>query len=152
MRVHLATDHAGLELKNLLADRLHEAGHQVIDHGAHTLDPEDDYPRWIIPGAEAVAADPGSLGIVIGGSGNGEQMAANKVRGIRAALAYDTTTASLARQHNDANVLSLGARMQDPEQHWEIVQTFLGTPFSQGERHIRRIGEVTAYEQEHWQG
>lgn len=149
MRIHLATDHAGLELKNLLADRLHEAGHQVIDHGAHTLDPEDDYPNWIIPGAEAVAADPGSLGIVIGGSGNGEQIAANKVRGIRAALAYDTTTAGLARQHNDANVLSLGARMQEAEQHWQIVQAFVGTPFSEGERHRRRIGQLAAYEDAH---
>src|SRR5512141_764267 len=111
MRVHLAADHAGSELKERLAKQLTAAGHDVVDHGAHVYDAVDDYPPFCFAAAEAVMAEPGSLGVVVGGSGNGEQIAANKVRGVRAALAWSTQTAQLARQHNDANVVSIGARM-----------------------------------------
>ena len=111
MRVHIGTDHAGFDLKRFLVAALTEDGHDVVDHGPHDYDPEDDYPVYCIPAAEAVVADPGSLGIVVGGSGNGEQIAANKVVGVRAALAYDEDTAKLGRQHNDANVISIGGRM-----------------------------------------
>ncbi|MDR2620496.1 MAG: RpiB/LacA/LacB family sugar-phosphate isomerase, partial [Propionibacteriaceae bacterium] len=109
MRVHIATDHAAFELKEFLVGALTEAGYEVVDHGAHTYDTEDDYPDTCIPCAEAVAAE-GALGVVLGGSGNGEQIAANKVPGIRAALANDVELAKLAREHNDANVISIGGR------------------------------------------
>lgn len=146
MRVHLGTDHAAYELKEALRRRLTAAGHEVVDHGAKVLDPEDDYPVFIIPCAEAVATDPGSLGIVLGGSGNGEQIAANKVRGVRAALAWSTEIAALSRQHNNANVLSLGGRFVSEDEAWAIVETFLSTPFSGVERHSRRIAMLDAYE------
>ena len=115
VRVYLASDHAGLELKSALAAWLGEAGHEAVDCGPATYDPDDDYPVFVLRAAQGVVGNPGSLGIVIGGSGNGEQIAANKVPGIRAALAWTTETAQLARQHNDANVLSLGARMYSTE-------------------------------------
>ncbi len=146
MRVHIATDHAAFELKNYLVERLTADGYEVIDHGAATYDALDDYPPLIVPCAEAVVADPGSLGIVLGGSGNGEQIAANKVRGIRAALAYKPELAELARQHNDANVVALGGRMQSLEESYEIVKTFLTTDFSGDERHQRRIDQLAALE------
>ena len=146
MRVHIATDHAAFELKQYLVERLTADGHDVVDHGASTYDALDDYPPLIIPAAEAVVADAGSLGIVLGGSGNGEQIAANKVPGIRAALAYNVELATLARQHNDANVVALGGRMQSLEEGYAIVAAFLGTPFSGEERHQRRIDQISAYE------
>ena len=146
MRIHVATDHAGFELKNYLVDRLRDAGYDVVDHGAHTYDALDDYPPLIIPAAEAVVAEPGSLGIVLGGSGNGEQMAANKVKGIRAALATNVALARLAREHNDANVISLGGRMQSLAESYEIVEAFLTTDFSGEERHQRRIDLLAEYE------
>lgn len=146
MRVHISTDHAAFECKTFLVGKLREAGYDVVDHGTNTYDPLDDYPTFIIPCAEAVVADPGSLGIVLGGSGNGEQIAANKVKGIRAALAYNPEVARLGRQHNDANVVALGGRMQSLEDSWQIVETFLSTPFSGQERHQRRIDAILAYE------
>lgn len=146
MRVYLASDHAGYQLKAFLISHLSGLGHDVVDVGAHALDPEDDYPPYCIEAGRRVVADPGSLGVVIGGSGNGEQIAANKVAGVRAALAWSTETALLARQHNDANVVAIGARMHDEATAAQFVQTFLDTPFSQGERHRRRIGELAAYE------
>lgn len=146
MRTHIATDHAAFELKEFLVTKLHEAGHEVIDHGAATYEALDDYPDFVLPCAEAVAADPDSLGIVLGGSGNGEQIAANKVRGIRAILAYNVDIARLGREHNDANVISLGGRMQSLEEAWQMVQAFLDTPFSGEERHQRRIEMITAFE------
>lgn len=146
MRVHIATDHAAFELKNYLVERLREAGYDVVDHGAHAYDALDDYPPLIIPAAEAVVAEPGSLGIVLGGSGNGEQIAANKVHGVRAALAYNTGMAQLAREHNDANVVALGGRMHAEEEAFAIVETFLSTPFSGDERHQRRIDLLADYE------
>ena len=146
MRVHIGSDHAGLELKTFLVGELRADGHDVVDHGPASYDPEDDYPVYCIPAAEAVAAEPGSLGVVIGGSGNGEQIAANKVIGIRAALAYNQETARLARQHNDANVISVGARMHTEAEAAELVRIFLAEPFSGQERHARRIRLLAAYE------
>lgn len=146
MRVHIATDHAAFETKQFLVESLRAKGYEIIDHGAAALDPGDDYPATIIPCAEAVRDDPGSLGIVLGGSGNGEQMAANKVGGIRAALAYDINTAQLAREHNDAQVVALGGRMHTFQEALGIVLVFLETPFSHDPRHQRRIDMVTAYE------
>lgn len=146
MRIHVGSDHAGFELKSLVAARLADLGHDVVDHGATSYDPEDDYPAYCIATAEAVVADPGSLGVVIGGSGNGEQIAANKVGRVRAALAWNTETATLARQHNNANVVSVGARMHDAETAIGFVVTFIDTPFSHDPRHQRRIGELAAYE------
>jgi ribose 5-phosphate isomerase B len=126
--------------------RLTEAGHEAVDCGPSEYVATDDYPTHCIAAGLRVVADPGSLGIVIGGSGNGEQIAANKVRGIRAALAYDLETARLGRQHNDANILGLGARMHTQAEAFAIVDTFLDTPFSQDPRHIRRIEMVAEYE------
>jgi ribose 5-phosphate isomerase B len=146
MRIHLGSDHAGFELRTFLVQHLTDAGHEVIDHGADTYDAQDDYPAFCLAAATAVVADPGSLGIVIGGSGNGEQIAANKVLGVRAALGWNVETAALSREHNDANVLGLGARMHDQETATLIAETFVGTPFSQDPRHIRRIEQVAAYE------
>ena len=146
MRVHIGTDHAGFDLKNYLVTALVADGHDVLDHGPQTLDPEDDYPDYCIPVAEGAVAEPGSLGIVIGGSGNGEQMAANKVVGCRAALAYDLETATLAREHNDATVISIGARMHTEEEALGFVRVFLATPFSGDERHARRIALLADYE------
>ena len=146
MRVHIATDHAGFELKQFLVEQLTAAGHEVIDHGAPTLEPEDDYPRWGIPCALACVAA-GERGIVLGDSGNGEQIAANKVPGCRAALAYSPETARLAREHNAAHVIGIGARMHTPEAAWEIVQEFLRADCSGAERHVRRLAQVAAFEQ-----
>jgi ribose 5-phosphate isomerase B len=146
MRIHLGSDHAGFELKAHLVAWLREKGHEPVDHGASTYDPDDDYPPYCLDAAAAVVADPGSLGVVIGGSGNGEQIAANKVRGVRAALAWSTETARLSRLHNDANVISLGARMHTIDEATGFVEVFIGTAFSGEARHLRRIRLLTAYE------
>lgn len=148
MRVYLASDHAGFELKAFLLTRLGERGYATVDVGAHRLDPEDDYPAFCIEAGRRVVADPGSLGVVIGGSGNGEQIAANKVRGVRAALAWNPDTARLAREHNDANVVAIGARMHDDETAALLVELFLSTAFSGAERHARRIAQLADYEAE----
>ncbi len=132
----------------MLAEHLRSAGHDVVDHGAHSYDAEDDYPAFCFEAAEGVVEEPGSLGVVIGGSGNGEQIAANKVLGVRAALAWSVETATLAREHNDATVLGLGARMHTTEEAFAIVRAFLDTPFSGAARHQRRIDQVGAYESE----
>jgi ribose 5-phosphate isomerase B len=146
MRIHLGTDHAGFEFKNALAEHLRGLGHDVVDHGADVYDAEDDYPAFCISAAEAVAADPESLGIVIGGSGNGEQIAANKVVGIRAALAWSVEIAQLCREHNNANVIGLGARMHDQATAFAIAEAFINTPYSNAERHNRRIAQINSYE------
>ncbi|MGA8988683.1 ribose-5-phosphate isomerase [Aeromicrobium sp.] len=146
MRVHIAADHAGFELKAHLVDWLSAQGHEPVDHGAHQLDPEDDYPPFCIEAAAAAVAEPGSLAVVIGGSGNGEQIAANKVLGARAALAWSTETASLARQHNDAQIVALGARMHTADEATAIVEAFLTTPWSHAERHQRRVDMLLTYE------
>ncbi|MBB4967979.1 ribose-5-phosphate isomerase [Saccharothrix violaceirubra] len=146
MRVYLASDHAGFELKAHLADHLAASGHDVVDVGPAVYDAEDDYPPFCIEAARRVVADEGSLGVVIGGSGNGEQIAANKVPGARAALAYSVEIARLAREHNNAQLIGLGARMHSTEEATAIVEAFLATPFSTEPRHARRIGLLTAYE------
>ena len=150
MRVHIATDHAGLELSAHLVQHLTANGHEVIDHGPTAYDPEDDYPAFCIRAALAVVADQGAgtqaLGIVLGGSGNGEQIAANKVKGVRAALAWNLDTARLAREHNDANVVALGGRQHSLEEATALVDAFLAEPFSDAERHVRRIGKIATYE------
>lgn len=146
MRVHIGTDHAGVELKASLVASLGEKGHEVTDHGAHDFEPLDDYPPFCIAVGEAVVADPGSLGIVIGGSGNGEQIAANKVSGVRAALVWNEDTAKLAREHNDANVVSVGARQHSVTELEHLIDVFLAEPFSNGERHARRISLIADFE------
>lgn len=150
MRVHLGSDHAGLDLKDHLVTWLTEQGHLAVDHGPFDYDPEDDYPAYCLRAAEAVTADQraglAALGVVIGGSGNGEQIAANKVAGIRAALAWSAETAALARQHNDANVVAIGGRQHSTAEATRFVAVFLETPFSGDERHARRIGQLAVYE------
>ncbi|HEY2272818.1 MAG TPA: ribose-5-phosphate isomerase [Jatrophihabitantaceae bacterium] len=147
MRVFLGSDHAGFNLKARLVEHLTELGHEPVDCGAHTFDAEDDYPPPCIAAATRMVAEPGSLAIVLGGSGNGEQIAANKVRGVRAALAWNDETARLAREHNDANVISIGARDHAEADAIRFVELFLATPFSGAERHSRRIGMLTEYEE-----
>lgn len=146
MRVHLGSDHAGFDLKTHLDTRLRDLGHEPVDHGPTTYEPGDDYPPHCFAVGEAVVADPGSLGVVIGGSGNGEQIAANKVKGVRAALAWSADTATLARRHNDANVVSIGARMHSVDEATSFVELFVSTPFSGEARHRRRIEMLTEYD------
>ena len=146
MRVHLGSDHAGLELKEHLDTWLRDEGHEPVDHGPFEYDAVDDYPVFCLRAAEAVAAEQGSFGIVVGGSGNGEQMAANKVRGVRAALVWSDDTAALAREHNDANVISVGGRMHTLEEMTRFIGIFLATGFTGEERHVRRIGMLSGYE------
>ncbi|KZE91015.1 ribose-5-phosphate isomerase [Microbacterium sp. TNHR37B] len=150
MRIHIATDHAGLEFSTRLQHHLAEQGHDIVDHGPIEYDPLDDYPAFCIRAAQAVVADQAegreALGVVFGGSGNGEQIAANKVRGVRAALAWNLATAELAREHNDANVIAIGARQHTFEEAVSFIDRFIQTPFSGEERHARRIGQLAAYE------
>ena len=146
MRIHIGADHAGLELKSALIEHFTAQGHEVKDHGPYEYDALDDYPDFCIPAAEAVVKDSGSLGIVIGGSGNGEQIAANKVKGVRAALAWSIETAKLAKQHNNANVIAVGGRMHSIDECKAILDAFISEPFSNDERHIRRIEKISKYE------
>jgi ribose 5-phosphate isomerase B len=150
MRVHLGSDHAGLELKDHLLGRLADQGHEAVDHGPFVYDALDDYPVFCLRAAEAVVADAHegteSFGIVIGGSGNGEQIAANKVRGARAALVWSEETAALAREHNDANVISVGGRMHTLDEMTRFIEVFLSTSYSGEERHTRRIRMLADYE------
>lgn len=150
MRIHIATDHAGLEFSQDLMDHLGHEGHEVINHGPAGLDPTDDYPGFCISAARGVMADldagVDALGIVFGGSGNGEQMAANKVAGIRAALVWNVNTAVLAREHNNANVCSIGAREHSIDEALLFIDTFIRTPFTGDERHVRRIAQIALYE------
>ncbi|KIR63399.1 MULTISPECIES: ribose-5-phosphate isomerase [Micromonospora] len=147
MRVYLGSDHAGFELKVHLASHLAKQGYEVVDVGPHVFDPDDDYPAFCLHTGTRVVADPGSLGVVIGGSGNGEQIAANKVAGVRAALAWNIDTAQLGREHNDANIVAVGARQHTLDEATAIVEAFLTTSFSGNPRHARRIEQVAAYEQ-----
>jgi ribose 5-phosphate isomerase B len=152
MRIHIATDHAGLDFSTKLQDHLRRAGHEVIDHGPIEYDAVDDYPAFCIRAGQAVVADQAqgieTLGIVFGGSGNGEQIAANKVRGVRAALVWSLATAELAREHNDANVISIGARQHTYEEVTALIDRFIATPFSGEERHVRRIGQIADFERD----
>lgn len=150
MRIHIATDHAGLEFSQTLQKHLADSGHEVIDHGPTEYDALDDYPAFCINAAQGVALDErdgvDSLGVVFGGSGNGEQMAANKVPGIRAALVWSEATSVLAREHNNANVISIGARQHTVEEAISFIDTFIRTPFTKDERHVRRIAQLGEYE------
>jgi len=150
MRIHLATDHAGLDFSRHLVGHLEEAGHEVVDHGPSSFDPLDDYPAFIIAAAQGVVADQSAgteaLGVVFGGSGNGEAIAANKVTGVRAALVWNLSTAQLARQHNDANVISIGARQHTLDEATELIDAFIAEPFSFDPRHERRIAQLAEYE------
>jgi len=151
MRIHIATDHAGMELSAFLVAELSKLGHELIDHGPKVYDALDDYPGFCIAAAQAVVADQlagiEALGIVLGGSGNGEQIAANKVSGVRAALIWNQDTAALARDHNNANVCALGARQHSQAEVLELVKVFIGKDFSNDERHVRRIGKIATFEQ-----
>jgi ribose 5-phosphate isomerase B len=150
MRVHLGSDHAGLDLKDHLQRWLADHGFEPVDHGPFVYDAQDDYPVFCLRAAEAVAAERAegrdSLGVVIGGSGNGEQMAANKVAGVRCALVWSEETAVLAREHNDATMVSVGGRLHRLEEMTRYVEVFLTTAFSGDERHVRRIGQLATYE------
>jgi len=150
MRIHIATDHAGLDFSRHLMKHLTAAGHEVIDHGPSSYDELDDYPAFCIAAAQAVVNDQANgipaLGVVFGGSGNGEQIAANKVRGARAALAWNLSTATLAREHNDANIISIGARQHTIEDATAFIDAFIAEPFSAEERHARRIAQLFEYE------
>ena len=150
MRVHIATDHAGMELSSHLIEALSAKGYEMVNHGPAVYDAEDDYPAFCINAASAVVADQAAgveaLGIVLGGSGNGEQIAANKVKGVRAALAWNLDTAKLAREHNDANVVAVGGRQHTVEEATQLIEEFLAEPFSNAERHKRRIGKIATYE------
>ena len=143
MIVHLATDHAGLDLKNTIKEYLLDKGYDVTDHGAHEYDALDDYPDFIFPCARAVAADPSSRGIILGGSGQGEAMAANRVRGVRAAVFYNgpEEIIKLSREHNNANILSLGARFMSKEEIYKMIEIWFEEPF-EGGRHERRIEKL----------
>ena len=151
MRIHIATDHAGMELSAFLVAELSKLGHELVDHGPKVYDALDDYPGFCIAAAQAVVADQlagtEALGIVLGGSGNGEQIAANKVQGVRAALIWNQDTAALARDHNDANVCALGARQHSQQEVLDLVKIFIGKDFSNDERHVRRIGKIATFEQ-----
>ncbi|MCH7233034.1 ribose-5-phosphate isomerase [Glycomyces sp. L485] len=146
MRIYLGSDHAGLELKDHLVKHLGGRGFDVVDVGPFEYDAEDDYPPYCLNAAAKVVADPGSLGVVVGGSGNGEQIAANKVDGCRAALAWSAETAKLGRQHNDANVVAIGGRMHSLEEAASFVDAFVDEDFSGAERHQRRIDQLAEYE------
>ena len=147
MRIHIGSDHAGLEFKSELIGHLVAHGHDVTDHGPYEFDALDDYPDFCIPTAEAVAKDPTALGIVLGGSGNGEQIAANKVKGIRAALVWSIETAMLAREHNNANVISVGQRQHTALEVKDFIDAFIATPFPGDERHARRINKISIFEE-----
>ena len=150
MRIHIATDHAGLEFSQDLQNHLRGNGHEVVDHGPQSYDPLDDYPSFCINAAQATVTDQAAgieaLGVVFGGSGNGEQIAANKVAGARAALVWNVSTAELAREHNNANVISIGARQHSVDEAKLFIDTFINTPFPGEERHARRIAQLAEYE------
>ena len=146
MKIHLGCDHAGFELKEKVATHLKNNGHEVIDHGAKKFNAVDDYPVFCFLAAQAAASDPNSLAIVIGGSGNGEQISANKIKGVRAALAWSAETAKLAREHNNADVMGLGGRMHSESESLAIIDAFIDTVFSNEERHVRRINQISGYE------
>jgi len=149
MRVYLGCDHAGFELKQRIIEHLRTSGHEPIDCGAFSYDADDDYPAFCIAAAARTVADLGSLGIVLGGSGNGEQIAANKVPGVRCALAWSIETATLAREHNNAQLIGIGARMHSVADALAIVDAFVTTPWSKAQRHQRRIDILAEYERTH---
>jgi ribose 5-phosphate isomerase B len=146
MKIYMASDHGGYELKKELVNYLQEKGYTIEDMGNKKEDPQDDYPDFILPLAEKVAKEMGATGIILGRSGNGEAIAANKVKGIKAAVCLNVKMAKMAREHNDANILSLGADYVDLKTAKAIVDTFLETFFSKEEKHKRRVNKITSYE------
>ena len=144
MKISIGSDHAGFQYKQAIAEMLRSQGHDIIDCGTHSAE-STDYPLWCIPAAEKVAKGEAEKGVVLGGSGNGEAIAANKVKGIRCAVAWSEETAKLASQHNNANVLSIGERMVSLELAKRLVDLWLSTPF-EGGRHVARIEELARYE------
>ncbi len=144
MKIYIGSDHAGFELKGKLIEFVKSLNIEIIDKGAFFLEPTDDYPDFIVPVAEAVAKENESLGIILGGSGEGEQISANKIEGVRAIEYYggNLEIVKLGREHNDANILSLGARFVDDKEAKDAVKLFIETPFSNDERHIRRINKI----------
>lgn len=146
MKIFIGSDHAGFELKEKLVPFLKELGHEVEDKGAFSFDPNDDYPDFIKPVGQAVSENPGSRGIVLGGSGEGEGIATDRFAGVRTAVWYggNIEPVRLSREHNDANILSIGARFVSEDEAKEAIRLWLGTPFSGDERHIRRIGKIDA--------
>ena len=146
MRIGIATDHGGFSLKEELLGQLRAAGHEVVDFGAHRLSEGDDYPDYVVPLAQAVAAGKVNRGVAICGSGVGASVCANKVRGIRAALIHDHFSARQGVEDDHMNILCMGGRTVGPAVAWDLLQTFLAAEFSQAERHLRRLGKVAAQE------
>lgn len=151
MKIYIGTDHAGLAQKEKIAEYLRENGYEVIDKGAHEYDEEDDYPDYIIPVAKEVSRNPqNAKGIILGGSGQGEAICANRFPNVRAALFYgqrmsltsNVSNLELSRSHNDANILAIGSRFVTDEEALQAVRIWLDTPFSNGERHKRRINKI----------
>ncbi len=148
MRIGIATDHGGFELKQKLAGRLRAAGHQVEDFGAHRLAPEDDYPYFVIPLGRAVAEGKVERGVAVCGSGVGASVCANKIKGVRACLIEDNFSARQGVEDDNLNLICLGGRIEGPELAWDLIQTFLKAEFSEAPRHVRRLGKVAALENE----
>ena len=146
MRVGIATDHGGFDLKEDLVGRLRQAGHEIVDFGAHSLNPGDDYPDYVLPLAQAVAAEEVERGVAICGSGVGASVCANKIRGIRAALIHDHFSARQGVEDDHMNILCMGGRTVGPAVAWDLVQTFLAAEFSQAQRHLRRLSKVASLE------
>ncbi|HEV8574218.1 MAG TPA: RpiB/LacA/LacB family sugar-phosphate isomerase [Dehalococcoidia bacterium] len=148
MRVGIATDHGGFGLKEELLARLRAEGHEVVDFGAHNLDPADDYPDFVIPLAQAVAAGTVERGVAVCGSGVGASVCANKIPGVRAALVHDHFSARQGVEDDHMNIICMGGRTIGPFVAWDLVETFLAAGFSQAERHLRRLGKVTSLERQ----
>jgi ribose 5-phosphate isomerase B len=147
MRIGIATDHGGFELKEKLAVQLRDAGHEVVDFGAHKLVPDDDYPDFVIPLGQAVASGKADRGVAVCGSGVGASVCLNKVKGVRACLIEDHFSARQGVEDDNLNVICLGGRIEGPELAWDLVQTFLAAKFSRAPRHLRRLGKVAALEE-----
>jgi ribose 5-phosphate isomerase B len=148
MRIGIATDHGGFDLKQKIVERLLSAGHQVEDFGAHQMVSEDDYPDFVIPLGQAVAAGKVDRGIAVCGSGVGATVCANKIKSVRACLIEDHFSARQGVEDDDLNLLCLGGRIEGPELAWELIQAFLAARFSQAPRHVRRLKKVAALEGE----
>ncbi len=146
MKVYLATDHAAFELKEFVKQQLQEGGYEVEDCGAFQFDPNDDYPDWIKIAAQKVAQNDGSFGVIFGKSGTGEAIVANKIKGVRAMIAFNEESVRLSRQHNNANVISIGSEFANNEQAVMFIKLFINTPFSNEERHQRRIEKISQIE------
>jgi ribose 5-phosphate isomerase B len=148
MRIGIATDHGGFGLKEELIARIRTAGHEVVDFGAHSLNPDDDYPDYVVPLGQAVVAGKVDRGVAICGSGVGASVCANKVNGVRACLIHDHFSAKQGVEDDHMNILCMGGRTVGPEVAWDLVQTYLAAEYSSAPRHLRRLGKVAALESE----